>query len=74
MAFLTHSIRIMKNWKVSWENVVIMATVFSNCMDIYSRFSLACFWFLFGQTVVLTNQKRLYILASQRDLKQDIVH
>ena len=40
----------------------------------YGRFSLPCFWFLFGQTVVLTNQKRLYILASQRDLKQDIVH
>ena len=30
-------------------------------MDIYSRFWLACFCLVFGQTMVLTNQKRLYI-------------
>ena len=33
MAFLTQSIRITKNWKVSWENVVTMATVFSKCLQ-----------------------------------------
>ena len=30
-------------------------------MDIYSRFWLACFCLVFGQTMVLTNQKRIYI-------------
>ena len=33
MAFLTQSIRIMKNWKVSQENMVTMATVFSTCLQ-----------------------------------------
>ena len=43
MAFLTHSIKIMKNWKVFWENVVTLATVFSNHMDIYlAGFSKRC--------------------------------
>ena len=33
MAFLTQSMRIMKNWKVSYKNVVTMATVFSKCLQ-----------------------------------------
>ena len=33
MAFLTQSIRIMKNWKMPWENVVTMATMFSKCLQ-----------------------------------------
>ena len=33
MAFLTQSTVIMKNWKVSYKNVVTMATVISKCLQ-----------------------------------------
>ena len=33
MAFVTQSIRIMKKWKVYWENVVTMTTVFIKCLQ-----------------------------------------